>query len=471
MASRKISDIAPVGTLNLTDKVPIGNGTGTAATATIQQIVDLAGGGEGSNVKVVNIADYCEEGSILPNDADLFIFRENGGLYSPLHYRSVAVAAEGNTRICVKLVFCTGYFHQRKGEYYIVFNLDEIGGIYTFECVYEGLGEDVPDYILEAFGEDGGGGGPVDGELSETSPNAIANSAVTKVILENEEVTANGFNAVRQILGTDEHLQYSFGGTTIGEAESIIDALELLDAAVANGGSGSGSGDGIEDAPSDGNAYVRKGGEWVPTIDFNDPSSFDLYVTDDESSYRGFYADSESVEVYTQWDTIKLNEDGATLNEKPIATVINIADYMTGGSKAGELMPPDADVYKYYDGGSAYECDVKVIESQGSQTFVACVQNLNVPAAIRRKYAVFSYVYNNDDDFGWSFITTQQGNTVDDAIKMAFHDDLIEKIGTTTSLTTTAKTDLVAAINELVTRVKSLEDALAAATNFDVQQY
>lgn len=51
-------------------------------------------------------------------------------------------------------------------------------------------------------------------------------------ILDNEKVVAEGFVAVKDILGTDEHLHHDFEGEIIGDAKTVIEAEELLDSAV-----------------------------------------------------------------------------------------------------------------------------------------------------------------------------------------------------------------------------------------------
>lgn len=70
-------------------------------------------------------------------------------------------------------------------------------GIVTDDVLVIVLEDKVAKFKGQTF-DWSGGGGSIDTELSETSENAVSNAAVTKAIVENEEVTAAALNELNE---------------------------------------------------------------------------------------------------------------------------------------------------------------------------------------------------------------------------------------------------------------------------------
>lgn len=106
----------------------------------------LMGDDGDSGFDIINILDYAGTDIPMPVDADLYIAREEGMTY-PSHYRIYLDDYHD------EIYFIVCLYHTSEGNVYCVFELNEQGSgwIYSFVCG----GDDVPDWILEAFGEDG----------------------------------------------------------------------------------------------------------------------------------------------------------------------------------------------------------------------------------------------------------------------------------------------------------------------------
>lgn len=147
--------------------------------------------------KLVNIADYMEDGSkygeIMPADADDYVWvqdTDDGRINYIVHKRLVAY---GNPH----LVFCTVHTRDGKGTWYVAFTLyaDQYGHTHGWKYSTSYREDDVPESVREAFNEDLR---DKIGDLSALQTTAQDNlvEAINEVASEVEEQIKNGAKVV-----------------------------------------------------------------------------------------------------------------------------------------------------------------------------------------------------------------------------------------------------------------------------------